>query len=235
MIDIPVKGQLASWAVARSLETISIGIKKRKPNTQQLFARILTDSIISLTFGNEIVFTNQNLLRSAQNGFSFPKIIPLFRNPMMSIHGIKTLLEIRKLYDRDLDRENVHILFSAGLEATSCYLNHHPHAKELMNNEVGTIDFYLKETYFLGRVSKSKNTQWTCKAVNPHEDSSVILNFKDLQSALRGTRGQIDPLADPALGNIQVSGRVPLLDKFGFVARIASREVPTPSNYTHAK
>jgi len=235
MIDVLAKEQLSAWAVARSLETVSIELQKYMPAVQLLSARIITNSTIGLTFGNEIVFTNQNLLHSAKNGFAIPKIIPLCRNPMISFRGIKTLFEIKKLYNGNLDRKKVNILFRAGLEATSCYLNYHPDAKKLMNNEEGTIDFYLEETYFLGRISKLKNSQWTCNSANSHEDSSVILNFKDLKSAIRGTRGQINPLADPALGNIKVRGRIPLLDKFGFVARLTSREVPSPLDQTHAR
>jgi len=76
---------------------------------------------------------------------------------------------------------------------------------------------------------------WKCTSEKPDTEPSVVLDFKNLGSAIRGACGQIDPLADPVLGNIMVAGRIPLLDKFGFVARIVSREVPSPLQKFHAK
>lgn len=74
MIDVPAKEQLSAWAVARSLETVSIELQKYMPAVQLLSARIITNSTIGLTFGNEIVFTNQNYYILRKMDSLFPKL-----------------------------------------------------------------------------------------------------------------------------------------------------------------
>lgn len=235
MNNIPVLGQLPAWAVARSLAAMSNEIHFHQPKFYKLSARLLTNSRISLTAGNEIVFENKNLLHAAKQGFAFPEILPLCKHPFVSFKGIRTLMEIKGLYNRSPSKQDVKIFFQGGIEATTCYLNHHPPAQDLMGDEKGTIDCYLDKSFFLGRIFRSNDDAWECTSRKPDTEPSVVLNFKNLNSAIRGACGQIDPLADPALGNINVSGRIPLLDKFGFVARIASREVPSPLQKFHAK
>ena len=232
---MPVIGQLPAWAVARSMEAMSIEIQRHKPNLYKLSAKILTKSKISLTAGDAIVFGNKNLLKAAGKGFALPEILRLCINPIVSFKGIMTLLEIKDLYNRSPDKQDVKIFFQGGIEATTCYLNHHPPAQDLMGDEKGTIDCYLDKSFFLGRIFRSNGAAWKCTSRKSDTEPSVVLNFKNLDSAIRGACGQIDPLADPALGNINVSGRIPLLDKFGFVARIVSREVPSPLQNFHAK
>jgi len=235
MNNMPAVGQLPAWAVARSLEAMSVEIQRHKPNFYKLSARILTNSKISLTAGDEIVFDNDNLLHAVRQGFALPEIIPLCIHPIVSYKGIRALMEIKDLYNQSPGKQDVKIFFQAGLEATACYLNHHPSVQDLMRDEKGTIDCYLQEKIFLGRIFRSNEDVWKCTSEKPDTDPSVVLDFKNLGSAIRGACGQIDPLADPALGNIMVAGRIPLLDKFGFVARIVSREVPSPLQKFHAK
>lgn len=235
MNNIPGLGQLPAWAVARSLAAMSNEIHLHQPKFFKLSARLLTNSRISLTAGDEIVFENKNLLHAAKKGFAFPEILPLCKHPFVSFKGIRTLMEIKGLYNRSPSKQDVKIFFQGGIEATTCYLNHHPPAQDLMGDEKGIIDCYLDKSFFLGRIFLSNDDAWECTSRKPDTEPSVVLNFKNLNSAIRGACGQIDPLADPALGNINVSGRIPLLDKFGFVARIASREVPSPLQKFHAK
>ncbi|NBU87549.1 MAG: hypothetical protein EBS13_09755, partial [Verrucomicrobia bacterium] len=92
------------------------------------------------TAGDEIVFDNDNLLHAVRQGFALPEIIPLCIHPIVSYKGIRALMEIKDLYNQSPGKQDVKIFFQAGLEATACYLNHHPSVQDLMRDEKGTID-----------------------------------------------------------------------------------------------
>jgi hypothetical protein len=115
----------------------------------------------------------------------------------------------------------------AGLETAVCYLNFHSYSKSIMVNESGKIDFYLKEK-FLGSVSCSTNNFWQTSNRNTREEPSIIITFKDLNTAYRGALGEIDPLVDAAEKNVLIRGRIPLIEKFGYISRLAMKEVPIP-------
>jgi hypothetical protein len=115
----------------------------------------------------------------------------------------------------------------AGLETAVCYLNFHSYSKSLMVGESGKIDFYVKEK-FLGSVSCSTNNFWQTSNRNTREEPSIIITFKDLNTAYRGALGEIDPLVDAAEKNVLIRGRIPLIEKFGYISRLAMKEVPIP-------
>ena len=222
----PAKEQISAWAIARSLSTASKEMIEQNIRVQFLEPKLQGASMISLTKENNIVFSNVNLVRVAGGTFAIPKITCLFKKPIKSLGALLTLIKIRRVYlQKKYTMKQVRILMLAGLEITVCYLNLHSYAKSIMAEESGKIDFYVKDM-FLGSVSCSANNLWQTMARNTQEKPSIIIIFKDLNTAFRGALGKIDPLVDAAEKNVLIKGRIPLIEKFGYISRLAMKEVP---------
>ena len=224
----PAKEQISAWAIACSLSTASKEMIEQNIRVQFLEPELQGASWISLTKENNIVFSNVNLVRVAGGTFAIPKILCLFKKPIKSLGALLTLIKIRRVYlQKKYTMEQVRILMLAGLEITVCYLNFHSYSKSIMTDESGKIDFYLKDR-FLGSVACSTNNLWQTIDRNTHEEPSVIVTFKDLITAYRGALGKIDPLVDAAEKNVLIKGRIPLIEKFSYISRLAMKEVPIP-------
>ena len=226
--DHPAKGQIAAWAIACSLSAASKEMIEQNIWVQCLQPELQGASWISLTKENNVVFSNLNLVRVAGGTFAIPKIACLLKKPTKSLGALFTLIKIRRVYlKKNHTMEQVRILMLAGLETAVCYLNFHSYSKSLMVGESGKIDFYVKEK-FLGSVSCSTNNFWQTSNRNTREKPSIIVTFKDLSTAYRGALGKIDPLVDAAEKNVLIRGRIPLIEKFGYISRLAMKEVPIP-------
>jgi|TARA_A200000113_G_C8840377_1_gene346661 hypothetical protein len=226
--DHPAKGQIAAWAIACSLSAASKEMIEQNIWVQCLQPELQGASWISLTKENNVVFSNLNLVRVAGGTFAIPKIACLLKKPIKSLGALLTLIKIRRVYlKKNHTMEQVRILMLAGLETAVCYLNFHSYSKSLMVGESGKIDFYVKEK-FLGSVSCSTNNFWQTSNRNTREKPSIIVTFKDLSTAYRGALGKIDPLVDAAEKNVLIRGRIPLIEKFGYISRLAMKEVPIP-------
>ena len=57
---------------------------------------------------------------------------------------------------------------------------------------------------------------------------SVELTFLNKEIAFEGLLSGIDQLGATASGEMMIQGRLPLMDKIGYVSRIAQKEVPQP-------
>jgi hypothetical protein len=49
-----------------------------------------------------------------------------------------------------------------------------------------------------------------------------------LQIAYLSALGQTNHLTDPVTGKFVLAGRIPLIEKFGFVSRLAFNDLPMP-------
>ena len=226
--DHPAKDQISAWAIACSLSAASKEMIDQNIRVQCLEPVLQSAYWISLTEENNLVFSNENLVRIAAGKLAIPRISCLLRNPIKSLGAIATLIKIRSVYlQKNHTMEQVRILMLAGLETTVCYLNFHSYSKSIMTDESGKIDFYLKDR-FLGSVACSTNNLWQTIDRNTHEEPSMIVTFKDLITAYRGALGKIDPLVDAAEKNVLIRGRIPLIEKFSYISRIAMKEVPIP-------
>ena len=226
--DHPAKEQISAWAIACSLSAASKEMIEQNIWVQCLQPELQGESWISLTKENNMVFSNVNLVRVAGGTFAIPKIACLLKKPIKSLGALFTLIKIRGVYlQKKHTMEQVRILMLAGLETAVCYLNFHSYSKSIMVDESGKIDFYLKEK-FLGSVSSSTSNFWQTSNRNTQEKPSIIVTFKDLNTAYRGALGKIDPLVDAAEKNVLVRGRIPLIEKFGYISRLAMKEVPIP-------
>jgi hypothetical protein len=59
----------------------------------------------------------------------------------------------------------------------------------------------------------------------PPEVPAARVRFRDLETACRAVDGKLDSLAAPALGEVEVTGRIPLAESVGYVADIAARNL----------
>ena len=74
--------------------------------------------------------------------------------------------------------------------------------------------------------------RWCCFRPVPSRYSgkpSVKLTFLNRDIAFEGLLNGVDQLGATATGEVMIRGRIPLMDKIGYVSRIALREVPKPA------
>jgi hypothetical protein len=60
------------------------------------------------------------------------------------------------------------------------------------------------------------------------EKADAQVTFRDLEVALRAVETGLDPLIAPAMGEVEVAGRIPLAEAVGYVASKASRDLVLP-------
>ena len=57
-------------------------------------------------------------------------------------------------------------------------------------------------------------------------DINVELTFKNIEVGIQSCLGKINPFVGAASGDYEVNGYLPLLNKIGYCARLAGREIP---------
>ena len=226
--DIPSMDQLPAWAVANSISSASKILHKKNSKVTIIEPCILSSNRISLTKHGSLVFSNHNLLQAVKVGFAMPEIISLFKTPIKSIGAIQTVTKIRKLYfQQKLTIHQVQTLLQGGLASTICYANNDSYSKSIIMNESGCIDFSVNG-HLLARVIKNACGNWELASSARDLPPSVSVKFRNLKTVYRAAIGKIDPLVDPAENNINVQGKIPLLEKFGYISRLSMRNVPIP-------
>ena len=115
------------------------------------------------------------------------------------------------------------------LTAICTYMNMHGKACRIFKNEKEhtlLINILNTETKYF--ISYDLEKGWTVKNTNKEVHASANLIFKNEDTARKAALGQLDFWIASASGDIVLAGLIPMLDKFGYVARIAQREVPLP-------
>jgi hypothetical protein len=79
-------------------------------------------------------------------------------------------------------------------------------------------------SFFLYRL---EGELWKVNSLNPIEGISAILSFNSPFIASQAISGFFDHLAGVGLGHASVSGNIPLLDKIGYISRLAQRKLPS--------
>ena len=223
--------RIIPWALACSLNGASHTLAKIN-HSYFTFSPQLTDgNHISLFKESGIIFSDQNLIRAVEYGFAMPRIIPLLVSPKISISSIKTLKAIQGFYKQaDPTLNQVMVLLRCGLETCAVFSNLYASAKNILADESGFILFSIEGLGQIGWFGKNKEGNWQAGTDDAPANPSALIIFKNINFALKSAIGQIDHLIDPTIGNVKTRGRIPLLDKFGFVSRIAFKLTPTPIN-----
>ena len=233
-LEIEGDRQLIAWTIARSL----YGANKRLcliRGVQQRIIPVIVDSTnISLTPKKELVFSNDALIKAAKFGFAFPKLSSLLYGPLNGFKAIKLMLEINRFYMQEKPSvDQVMVLISLGLEATVAFLNYQPVAMDLMQDEIGCVQFYLANRY-LGSIFKKHGGNWLYTPEKSEVQASVVVTFQDLEMTMNAAFGRVDPLIDPPQGRLLIEGRLPLLEKVAYVSRLVEKNLPFPANSPHA-
>ena len=118
----------------------------------------------------------------------------------------------------------------AGLEALAVYANHHPKARDLLGDFSmdELVLFKLKDSSLLGWLRRSSRDGFLAGTCDPPGKPSVTLSFSGMEVAFDAVKEGIDPLGAPATGELEIRGKIHLMDRIGYVGRMAMREVPIP-------
>ena len=221
--------RLIPWSLARSIFGASKVLSDLSGGNCVLEPKLMDRNKISLSKNGGLIFTDANLMKMSEKGFAYPVLSSIVSYPVLAFKTFRVLKKIEALYRQESPNiDQVKILMRSGLEASVTYANHHHQSRMLMEEEKGMIIFSVEEFGVIGWVRRNKMGIWETGSENFNQDASVYMNFKNLNLALDGTLGKLNHMVEPAIGNIFIRGRLPLLEKFGFVSRTALREIPLP-------
>ena len=229
MTEFPQE-RIVPWAAARSIFGASAVLNELDGKSQKLEPELLSADRIAIG-SKGLVFKQDSLLQAIERGFSMPELFPMLRNPLSAIKAISTLKRITRFYDPSrVVRESLLVILRAGLETLAVYLNHHPMFHGLFSDSSDElITFNLAGSGPLGWLSRSSAGVFSAGTEPVSGKPSVELTFLSQDIAFEGLSKGIDQLGATAAGEVMIQGRLPLMDKIGYVSRIAQREVPMPA------
>ena len=221
--------RIAPWAAARSIFGASDSMNGFSGKSPELVPELLPGGRIAI--GRKgLVFKDRSLLRAIETGFSMPEFFPLIKHPFSAFNAIVALKKIARCYGRHSLREtDLVVLLRAGLEALAVFANHHPMARDLFSGfPEELVVFGVKGSSPLGWLRRSSEGGFSAGSSGLREKPSVSLSFSSLDVAFDAVKHGIDPLGAPATGEVEIRGKVHLMDKIGYVSRMTLREVPMP-------
>ena len=192
-----------------------------------LLPKLLPRGEISL--GETLIFKDHQFINILVKGFGLPKLLSVFYSPYRSFKALLYLWRVGKLYSAKNSNHSTEILLHASLTAICTYMNLHEKSVRIFENEknhslsvgvLGTGKYHL--------ISNPKGKGWSTRVVEKPFCASACLFFNNFESARHASLGKLDSWNALAKGHIQLAVRIPLLEKFGYVARIVQKEVPTP-------
>ena len=221
--------RIVPWAAARSIFGAGEVMNSFHSKSPRLEPELLSNTRIAI--GKKgLVFKDASLLRAIETGFSMPELFPLFKNPVSGFKAIVTLKKISRIYEsRSVKETHLIVILRAGLEALAVFANHHPMARDLFSEfPEELIVFRLKDSSPLGWLRRSSQEGFSAGTGNLEQKPSVLLSFSSVAVAFDAVKRGLDPLGAPATGEVEILGKVHLMDKIGYVSRMTLREVPMP-------
>ncbi len=224
---IEIGNRVVPYATALSIEAASEELIKLTQLGQILKIKLLPFNRIQIG-GPGLCFRDDKLSKAVKTGFALPLIPPLLSNFRNSISSIATLLRIRKILSiNDPNMKKVSIGLRAGLAATAAFANHDIRCRKLLKNQKEkSVMFNVTDTqismmfYFL-------NDKWIVGTGDYAFEPSVVFTFKNISVADQAVSGLFDHIGGPSLGDAEISGNIPFLDRLGFISRIVHKEVPS--------
>ncbi len=177
-----------------------------------------------------LAFSDSAFAKLIGTGFGKPNLHRFLSAPAKGLKTIFLLRRISKIFKQsDSIPSAINPILRAGLEATVAYMNHHPCAQKFWREKsFRSIRIEIRNHESKWMIMKESNEHWSIQPFNEKSYASACLQFFDLQTARKGALGLLDPLVSVGTGEIALSGQIPLLDKFGYFARLANLEVPRP-------
>jgi hypothetical protein len=220
---------LQAWAVARSIFKGCVALPWRRSDK---FPSIEPHNceLKFLSFGpmQDVVFSEENILNLHKGIFALPEFRFWIKHPFSAFQKIKTLQKFGSyLKTREENLEYLIVLLATCLEATTVYMNHHAQCIKLLENEKGPVCFFLKDINApLITLTKNGNAYWDTTFETPEIEPRVKLSFDSINTGILSCLGRINPLVGSALGNYQVDGYLPLMDKVGYCSRLTAKDLP---------
>ena len=160
-------------------------------------------------------------------GFAIPRIVPLLARPLQTFRVIRTLKSLSAaLTDSTNAKTKVALGLRGGLGAAESYARLDSKCIEALAREnPGTVSFTVggEDVSMWFRIES--DARYSSGRGEAPEEPSARVRFRDLETACRAIDGELDSLAAPALGEVEVSGRIPLAESVGYVADTASRNL----------
>ena len=226
-VDV-AKDRLVPYAAALSLEAASWEIMNLFHVGKLLEVTLLDNYYIQLG-GKGLCFKESKLLKAVSTGFAIPRLLPLFGNFNNAFSSILMLLKIKKILSAKLlNHQSISVALRAGLAGTAAFANHDLRCKELLSNEKeGRILFKVCGTDIAIWFSFSQNDLCRVDSGVMDYEPTAVFTFLSLKVARDAISGWFDHLGGPALGEAKISGNLPLLDKIGYISRIAQKAIPS--------
>ena len=218
--------RLPLLAAAQSIYACARGLFPRK-SARFLAPQLLPNDTIAL--GNSLIFSDDQFGNLLKNGWGIPKMGGLLLSPCRSFCILSCLWKIGNLYKLDNIQRFAPLLLGGSLEAICTYMNSHCEAGRVFESEKeSSIFIKIAETGSEYFICYDSPIGWSLKHVQERISPSASLTFKSLGIAQKAALGKLDFWLALSMGDILLAGRIPMLEKFGYVARIAQREIPLP-------
>ena len=226
MNDLITSKTLPLWAAARSIYGCAVECLTVK-KSQSLIPRILPSGEFS--FGTSLIFSPDSFVKVIEDGFALPQMRYFLSAPMSTFRSVINLARVGNAYRSASQMKEIYGILNGSLEAICSYLNHHLVAKKTFDEEtLNTLTFEIKGMKRKWLIKMDDSNGWHVVACSSLQHASACLTFKDIEVAKNAALGALDSWLSLTNAEIILSGRIPLLDKFGYVSRIAQKEVPRP-------
>ncbi len=118
------------------------------------------------------------------------------------------------------------MLLAAALEAATTYMNYHSECEKLVrDHRFSSIGVGSMEQGVFMSISRNGTNFWELHNAEIDQSYDASLIFANDQVMCLSAVGKLDHMLASADGNIQLRGYIPLLEKFGYISRIAKREL----------
>ena len=218
--------RVKAWAIARSIYRTAclLGVEEKEIPLKPM---ILNQKTISFGSNLPIIFTDQELIKLYRKKIAIPKLVPIFQNPRKSFLKLLKLRKVSQFFKcKSLEPNYLGLLFAVGIETTAIYMNFHPKCSSVIGSGLGVIEFFLShDKNPIAVLQKSDNRGWqfkTKRTMNP----SVKVIFKDIEVVKLLCMGNLDHNEGLALGELAISGNIPIMDKVSYCSKIALSELP---------
>ncbi|MBU62420.1 MAG: hypothetical protein CMI26_07955 [Opitutae bacterium] len=222
-----IKDTLVSAATFRALEACSEEWVKRSGKGTPLKVNFSDSGEVrfspgGLCFADYLVF-----LRALTHGFAMPRIAPMLIRPLQTFRVICTLRAFAAaLVDSENLKTRVALGLRGGLGAAESYAKLDSNCIDAIGRErPGTVSFTVGGEDLSMWFRIEPEAGYSSGSGEPPEIPAARVCFRDLEVACRAVDGKLDSLAAPALGEVEVTGRIPLAESVGYVADIAARNL----------
>ena len=171
-----------------------------------------------------LIFSDDQFGNLLKNGWGMPKIGGLL-SPCRSFCILSCLWKIGNLYKVENGQRFAPLLLGGSLEAICTYMNSHCEAGRVFESEKDSSIFIrIAETGSEYFICYDSPIGWSLKHVQ--RESSIQAPHLKASNCPKGITWKTRFLLALSMGDILLAGRIPMLEKFGYVARIAQREIP---------